>query len=187
MGDRGLRIGNLLFHIGVIFIFFGHLVGLLTPHELYSIFISAEQKQLAAIVAGGIAGVLAIIGLTIIVLRRLLVARVRETGSFSDIAIVLILWVQLSLGLLTIPFSLGHHDATVMLKLTDWAQGIFTFRAGASDFIEGLAWPYQVHIILGLTLFVLFPFTRLVHMLSVPVKYIFRPYQIVRSRFARRS
>lgn len=187
LADKGLRIGNVMFHIGVLFIFGGHLVGLLTPHWVYAPFITAEQKQLVAITAGGIAGIIGFIGLSLLVFRRLLVARIRQTSSFSDIAILLILWVQITLGLLTIPFSLGHHDATLMLNLCDWAQGIFTFRPGASDFIVGVEWPFQLHIILGLTIFLLFPFTRLVHMLSAPVQYVFRPYQIVRSRMARRS
>lgn len=186
LADRGLRIGNILFHIGVLFIFGGHLVGLLTPHWVYAPFITAEQKQMVAIVAGGVAGIIGFAGLTILVFRRLLVARIRQTSSASDIAVLLLLWVQITLGLTTIPFSLGHHDATIMLKLCDWAQSIFTFQPGAADYIKGLAWPYQSHIILGLTMFVLFPFTRLVHMLSVPVKYMWRPYQVVRSRMAKR-
>ncbi|MFP1132025.1 respiratory nitrate reductase subunit gamma [Asticcacaulis sp. W401b] len=186
LADKGLRLGNILFHIGVLFIFGGHLVGLLTPHWVYAPFITAEQKQMVAIAAGGAAGIVGFAGLTILVFRRLFVARIRHTSSAADILILLLLWVQIVLGLTTIPFSLGHHDATIMLRLCDWAQSIFTFQPQAASYIVDLAWPYQVHIILGLTLFVLFPFTRLVHMLSVPVKYIGRPYQIVRSRMAKR-
>ncbi len=186
LGDKGLRIGNVMFHIGVLILFLGHLFGMLTPHAFYEHFISAENKQLAAIIVGGVAGVIAFIGLSILVFRRLFVARVRQTSNPSDIAVILILWVQIVLGMLTIPFSLAHHDATVMLKLTDWAQHIFTFRSGAAQFMVGIDWPFHVHIILGLTIFLIFPFTRLVHMLSAPGKYVFRPYQIVRSRKARR-
>lgn len=186
LADKGLRAGNILFHIGVIFIFFGHLIGLLTPHALYEHFITAEQKQMLAIVAGGIAGTIGFIGLTILAFRRLLVARIRATSSPSDIAVVLIFWVQITLGMITIPFSLSHHDATIMLNLSGWAQHVLTFRSGASDFIVGTDWPFQVHLILGMTILLIFPFTRLVHMLSAPVKYVGRPYQIVRSRGARR-
>lgn len=186
LADKGLRVGNVLFHIGVIFIFFGHLVGLLTPHALYEQFITAEQKQLVAIIAGGIAGTIGFIGLTILVFRRMFVARIRATSSTMDILVVFIFWVQITLGMITIPFSLSHHDATIMLNLSEWAQHVLTFRAGASDFIVGTDWPFQVHLILGMTIFLLFPFTRLVHILSAPLKYIWRPYQVVRSRGARR-
>ena len=186
LADKGLKIGNVMFHSGVIFIFFGHLVGLLTPHAVYEHFITAEQKQLLAIIAGGIAGTIGFIGLTILVFRRMFVARIRATSSKSDIAVVFIFWVQITLGMITIPFSLSHHDAGIMIQLSEWAQHIVTFRSGASEFIKGTDWPFQVHLILGMTIFLIFPFTRLVHILSAPVKYIGRPYQVVRSREARR-
>lgn len=186
LADKGLKWGNVLFHIGVIFIFFGHLVGLLTPHSVYEKFITAEQKQLVAIIAGGIAGTIGFIGLTMLVFRRLFVERIRATSTKSDIAILLILWVQITLGLLTIPASLSHHDATVMVNLSEWAQHILTFRANASDFIVETDFIFHVHLILGMTIFLLFPFTRLVHMLSVPVKYIARPHQVVRSKKGRK-
>ncbi len=186
LADKGLRVGNILFHIGIIIIFFGHLVGLLTPHFIYEYFITAEQKQMLAIIVGGVAGVVGFIGLTILVYRRLFVARIRMTSSISDILVIVIFWVQITLGLLTIPFSLAHHDATIMLNLSEWAQHILTFRSGASNYIVGVDWVFQVHLILGLTIFLLFPFTRLVHMLSIPIKYIGRPYQVVRSRKARK-
>ncbi|MGI9351137.1 MAG: respiratory nitrate reductase subunit gamma, partial [Rhizobiaceae bacterium] len=100
------------------------------------------------------------------------------------VAILLILWVQLALGLITVPYSLQHRDGSVMLQLSEWAQRILTFRTeGTADLISGLAFPYQAHLILGLTIFLLFPFSRLVHMLSVPVRYFWRPgYQVVRQK-----
>lgn len=186
LADKGLRIGNIMFHIGVIFIFFGHLFGLLTPHSVYEHFVTAEQKQLLAIIAGGIAGAIGFVGLTILVCRRLFVARIRATSSRSDILVVVLFWIQITLGMITIPFSLSHHDASLMLQLSNWAQHVVTFRSGAAEFIKGTEWPFQMHLILGQTIFLLFPFTRLVHILSAPVRYVWRPYQIVRSRGARR-
>jgi nitrate reductase gamma subunit len=181
---KQLMWGSVLFHVGVIFLFFGHSVGLLTPHSVYGHFISAETKQLVAIVAGSIAGIICFIGLTMLLHRRLFDARIRVTSMFADVAILIILWVQLVLGLITVPYSLAHEDATVMLQLSEWAQRILTFRPdGTAELVAGLAFPYQAHIILGLTIFLLFPFSRLVHMLSVPIRYFWRPgYQIVRQR-----
>lgn len=186
LADKGLRLGNILFHIGVIFLFFGHLVGLLTPHSVYHHVISAENKQMVAIVMGGLFGTICFIGLTILCVRRLFVARVRVTSAPADVAILVILWVQLVLGLTTIPYSLEHSDGSVMMALSEWCQKIITFRGAHAELIEPLAWPYKAHLILGMTIFLLFPFTRLVHIISAPVRYLWRPYQVVRSRYSRR-
>lgn len=175
--------GSNLFHFGVLFLLLGHTVGLLTPHAIYQHFISAEQKQLLAIVAGSIAGTVCLIGLLLLMHRRFFDARVRRSSTFGDNAILLILAAQLILGLITVPFSLSHGDASVMLRLSAWAQSIVTFQPGAADYVMGLQWPYQVHLVLGLTIFLMFPFTRLVHMLSVPVWFLGRRgWQLVRTR-----
>jgi len=71
-----------------------------------------------------------------------------------------------------------------MVQLAEWAQHIVTFRAGAADYIEGVSWVYKMHIFLGLTLFLIAPFTRLVHVWSIPISYLWRPYQVVRRRQA---
>lgn len=186
LSDKGLAIGNIFFHLGIIFIFMGHFVGLLTPHALYEHFISAEQKQLLAVVAGGIAGVFGFIGLSILLIRRLGNARIRATSSPLDILILFLLWLQMTLGLITIPFSLSHHDATQMLNLSQWAQHILTFRGGAAEFIIDTDLIFKCHLVVGLSILLIFPFTRLVHMLSLPVKYYARPLQIVRARTARK-
>jgi nitrate reductase gamma subunit len=180
---RQLRWGSNLFHIGILFLFFGHSVGLLTPHFVYEPFITAGQKQMVAVVAGGIAGVLCFIGLTLLLHRRIFDDRIRLTSHRTDLFILVILWVQLVLGLITLPFSIGHSDGSVMLVLSDWAQRIVTFRPDAAGLVA-LDWPYKVHLVLGMTIFLLFPFSRLVHVWSGfgTLAYVFRPYQVVRSR-----
>jgi len=176
--------GSVLFHVGVIFIFFGHLVGLLTPIAIFdALGISHGAKQVLAVAAGGIAGVIAIIGATLLIHRRFFDPRVRAASSFSDNMIILILWAQLALGLATIPISATHLDGHEMVKFMTWAQGIFTFRANAADYVMDVHIIFKMHLFLGLTILLLFPFTRLVHMLSAPVRYLWRGgYQIVRSR-----
>jgi nitrate reductase gamma subunit len=178
-----LRWGSNLFHVGILFLFFGHTVGLLTPHFVYEPFITPGQKQMVAITAGGIAGAICFVGLSMLLHRRIFDPRIRLTSHRTDLAILVILWVQLVLGLITLPFSLGHSDGGVMLVLSDWAQRIVTFRPDAAGLVA-LAWPYKVHLVLGMTIFLLFPFSRLVHVWSglASVAYLFRPYQIVRSR-----
>ena len=178
-----LKWGSNLFHAGILFLFFGHSVGLLTPHWVYEPFITPAQKQLLAIIAGGVAGFFCFIGLTLLLHRRIFDPRIRLTSHRTDLMILVILWVQLVLGLVTLPFSLGHTDGSVMLKLSAWAQGIVTLQPNAGH-IAGLDWPYLVHLVLGMTIFLLFPFSRLVHVWSGfgTLAYVLRPYQVVRSR-----
>ena len=180
---RQLFWGSNLFHFGILFLFLGHAVGLLTPTAIYTLFITVEQKQMIAVTAGGIAGVICFIGLTLLLHRRLFDERIRQTSTYMDLSILVILWVQLSLGLITLPFSFAHSDGEVMLRLSHWAQGIITVQPVDAATLQGLAWPYLVHLVLGMTIFLLFPFSRLVHIWSAPVWYLGRKgYQVVRRR-----
>jgi len=181
--SKGMRIGSNLFHIGIILLFFTHLVGLLTPESLYHLVITTEGKQVMAMIGGGILGSICFIGLTMLLYRRMTDKRIRATSKFSDILLLWILYIQLILGITSIFYSAQHMDGSSMVALANWAQHIMTFRSGASDYVLHEPWVFKVHLFLGLSIFVIFPFTRLVHMLSVPVKYIFRSgYQIVRRR-----
>lgn len=181
---RQLIWGSVLFHVGVLFIFAGHFVGLLTPIAIFdALGVSHTAKQLLAVIAGGIAGAMAIVGASLLVHRRLFDARVRTASSTSDTLIIILLWLQLALGLATIPISLNHLDGHEMVKFMNWAQGIFTFDPEAASYVADAAPVFKLHLFLGLTILLIFPFTRLVHMLSAPVRYIWRPgYQVVRKR-----
>jgi nitrate reductase gamma subunit len=179
-----LRWGSNLFHIGILFLFFGHFVGLLTPHFIYEKFITAENKQLIAIYSGGAAGLVCFVGLSLLLHRRLFDPRIRLTSHRTDIALLMILWVQLVLGLITLPYSLSHSDGSVMMALGEWAQRLVTFRPGGAELLVNLDWPYKIHLVLGMTIFLLFPFSRLVHVWSGfgSLAYLIRPYQVVRAR-----
>ncbi|UPH70323.1 respiratory nitrate reductase subunit gamma [Abyssibius alkaniclasticus] len=181
---KQLILGSVLFHIGVLTIFFGHLVGLLSPIVIWDMLgISHTAKQLLAVIVGGVAGVAALVGGILLLHRRLMDPRIRATSNFADIAILVLLLTQLVLGLGTIFVSLQHLDGGEMVRLMTWAQAIFTFQPNAADNIIGIHWLFQLHLVLGLTIFLVFPFTRLVHMLSAPLRYVIRPgFQIVRTR-----
>ncbi len=176
--------GSNLFHVGILVIFAGHCVGLLTPIWLFdALGVSHGFKQGLAIVAGGVAGVACFIGIALLAHRRLFDARVRATSSFGDTAILLLLWVQLTLGLFTIPVSLHHMDGGEMLKFMAWAQGIITLDPSAAALLEDVALVFKLHVFVGLTMVLVFPFTRLVHVWSAPVWYLGRRgYQVVRAR-----
>lgn len=179
-----LKWGSNLFHYSILFLFFGHMVGLFTPHSVYGIFMSASTKQLLAVSAGGVAGALCFVGLSMLLYRRVFDPRIRYTSHTTDIAVLVVLWMQLTLGLLTLPQSLRHADGSAMLILADWAQRIVTLRPVDSSAIAALHWSFQVHIVLGVTIFLLFPFSRLVHVWSgfAAIAFLWRPHQVVRSR-----
>ena len=179
-----LKLGSNLFHVGVLFLFFGHFAGMLTPHFVYEPFITAGQKQVLAMTAGGIAGTLAFIGVTIQLHRRLSEPRIRATSKTSDIVLLVLLWLQLALGLASVPLSAQHLDGSVMMQLAEWAQRIVTFRPGAAELLSGVNWVFRAHIVLGMSIFLIFPFTHLAHVWSGfgTVSYLVRPYQVVRSR-----
>jgi nitrate reductase gamma subunit len=181
---RQLMIGSGLMHVGIIVILVGHIAGLLTPIQVFDfIGISHGAKQIMAMTVGGIAGVLCFVGLLILLHRRLFDPRIRATSSFSDIAVLALLLMQLCLGMLTIPVSMQHLDGHEMVKFMNWAQHIVTFRPGAADFLRDVALVFKLHLTLGMLILLVFPFTRLVHIWSAPVFYVFRrQYQIVRRR-----
>ncbi len=181
---RQLRWGSNLFHVGVLMIFAGHFVGLLTPIWVFdALGVAHSAKQMLAIVAGGVAGVMCLAGIALLSHRRLADPRIRSTSSFSDTAILLILFAQLLLGLCTIVVSLGHLDGHEMVKFMTWAQGVLTLQTDAWKNVADVHIVFKAHLVLGMTIFLLFPFTRLVHVWSAPVWYLGRRgYQIVRSR-----
>lgn len=183
LGGRNFRLASNLFHVGILMLFFGHLAGLLTPTSVYHAFgLESSTKQVLSMVAGGAFGIMCLWGMTILIHRRLTDARVRANSSRMDIFILLLLYVQLLLGLLTIPLSLFHLDGANMVLMATWAQHVVTFRAGAAEFLSGVGFIYKLHIFLGLTIFMVFPFSRLVHIWSAPIWYIGRRYQVVRQR-----
>jgi len=180
--------GSILFHVGLLVIFIGHVVGLMTPIWIFDAFgISHGAKQLLAVVAGGIAGVMALVGGGMLFQRRWTDPRIRRTSSVWDITVLAMLLGQLLLGLSTVVVSLGHLDGHEMVKFMSWVQGIFTFDAAAASYIADVALVFKLHLVLGMSILLITPFTRLVHVVSgvfVPWRYLFlRPgYQIVRSR-----
>jgi nitrate reductase gamma subunit len=181
---RELIWGSNLFHVGILIIFAGHVVGLLTPVAIFdALSISHSFKQLLAMVVGGIAGVACFVGTTMLVHRRLFDARIRRTSSAGDILILLMLYLQLTLGLFTIAVSAQHLDGTEMVKFMSWAQGIATLHPAAAALIVDVSPIFKLHLFLGMTIFLVFPFTRLVHVWSAPIWYLGRTgFQVVRTK-----
>jgi nitrate reductase gamma subunit len=181
---KQLVLGSVLFHVGILVLFFGHAAGLLTPAFVFeAVGISKSFKQGMAIVVGGIAGLVTLVGISLLTHRRLFDPRIRATSSFADTAFLLIIFAQLLLGLATIPLSLGHMDGYEMLKFMTWSQGILTLQPGVSAVVADVHPIFKLHLLLGMTIFLVSPFPRLVHIWSAPVWYLGRRgYQVVRTK-----
>ncbi|MGP9689469.1 respiratory nitrate reductase subunit gamma [Psychrobacter sp. AOP22-C1-C5] len=181
--SKNMRVASNLFHVGIIVVLLGHLFGMLTPHFLYDRFISAGHKQILAVVVGGIAGVFCWFGLVMLMWRRFTDDRISNTSTFSDKLVLVLLFIQLNLGLLSIFTSVKHLDGLTMMNLAGWAQDITILRPWhAAARIEQTGLIYQLHMALGITLVMIFPFTRLIHIISAPIWYFGRRYQIVRQK-----
>lgn len=176
--------GSVLFHLGIIVLFFGHLIGLFTPIWLLdALGISYRLKQWMAVLIGGAAGTAAFVGCSMLLHRRLVDPRIRNNSTYADIGILAILWVQIVVGMGTILLTLEHMDGSKMVQFMTWSQSVMGLQINAWEQVTGVHWLYKFHIFLGMVIVALFPFTRLVHMLSAPIRFLWRPgYQIVRSR-----
>ncbi len=181
---RQMVLGSNLFHMGILVLLAGHFVGLLTPINVFdALGVTHGLKQTAALVVGGIAGVAAYVGCSLLLHRRLFDPRIRRSSSWGDILVLVLIWIQLTLGIATTFWTIQHLDGSEMVHFMGWANGILTFNPAAPDLLRDVALVYKLHIILGLTLFLITPFTRLVHIWSAPIWFLLRPgYQIVRSR-----
>ncbi|WP_428607519.1 respiratory nitrate reductase subunit gamma [Sedimenticola sp.] len=183
LSSKNMRIASNLFHVGILAVFFGHLVGMLTPHSWFlALGISDTTHQYIAIYAGLIFGSLCLIGALMLLLRRLNEPRVRAVSRQRDTFIIGWLLATVALGLSTTVISFehaSHGDAGTMIALTEWVKSVATLSVDPS-LIKDVSFIFKLHMFFGMTVFLLFPFTRLVHVWSVPLSYVSRPYQIVR-------
>ena len=180
-----LRLGSILFHIGIIGLLGGHAVGLLTPVWVWdTLGVTHGAKQLFAMAAGGVMGTLCLVGILLLLARRLGNERLRAATTFKDKIVLLWILGTLLLGLSSIFVSAGHMDGHMMVLLMTWAQHIVTFRGDAAGFVIDAPLVFKLHLFMGMSLFVIFPFTRLVHIWSGfgAVTYLGRAFQLVRPR-----
>ncbi len=183
-----LQKGNIHFHVGIIALFLGHFAGLLTPHSWFlAMGVSDMMHQVVAIGAGAAFGSVCMMGGVILWKRRMYHPKVRANSRFMDLFILNWILVTLAVGLLTIPVSIYHAftgDTSAMISLAEWAQATLTLSGNAS-LLANVGFIYKLHLFLGMTVFFLFPFSRLVHVWSMPLSYMFRPYQIVRTKYVK--
>ncbi len=183
--NRRFNVASNLFHVGILGLVGGHVAGLLVPPSVYHfIGVTDSQHQWMEIIMGGMTGTMTLVGLTMLLLRRITDERIRQTSSVADLLIALLLWITLVIGMATLPFSYETRDSGHYLHaLSGWAQAVVTLQPGAPELLVDVPWTFKAHILLGLTVMLVFPFTRLVHVCSAPIGYMLRRHsQIVRAK-----
>ncbi|AAZ97359.1 nitrate reductase, gamma subunit [Thiobacillus denitrificans ATCC 25259] len=185
LSKKGLRLASNLFHVGIIGLFFGHAAGLLIPHSVFlALGVSDLTHQWIAISAGTVFGTLTLLGAALLWVRRMFTPRVRAASRRVDLHILGWLALTAFIGLSTIPASIHHAnagDASTMIRLADWVQSIVYLQPKPA-LLRDVDLVYKLHVFVGVSVFLFFPFTRLVHIWSAPFGYLGRAYQIVRSK-----
>ncbi len=177
---KWLRRGSLLFHYAIILSFFGHVAGLLTPESVMrALRISVEAHTVLAVGMGMILAPLVVLGLGILLWRRFDNERVRATTTPMDVIVVLLILLNGCTGF----YQAYVAHFPVFTTIGPWLRGLVAFRPDVA-LMEGVPAFMQVHVVSAFTLFALVPFSRLVHIFSVPVTYALRPFQIYRRRYA---
>lgn len=181
LADKKIRLASNMFHIGILFVFFGHLT-LFIPEWLYHMVMTTETKRIIALSMGSFFGIIAIIGMAFLIIRRFNDPRIKANSSIQDYFIIILLLVEALIGLTAVA---GTATAPIekYAALSEWAQAVVTFQPDAGAILASHAIQYKIHIVLGLFIFMIFPYTKLMHILVLPYVYIFRSgYQLVRRR-----
>ncbi|WP_433340174.1 respiratory nitrate reductase subunit gamma [Streptomyces sp. CA-253872] len=181
--SRLLGIASPLFHYGILFVLAGHLLGLFVPASWTdAIGVSEHSYHLLSLFSGTLAGVLALAGIAMLLYRRRFRAPVFRATTANDKTMYLFLTAALVLGMwskLAHSSLSGGYDYRGSIAL--WARSLFTLQPDTGR-MEGVPVLYQVHAVVGMALLAMVPYTRLVHVFSAPVQYVFRPYLVYRSR-----
>ncbi|OXB91635.1 respiratory nitrate reductase subunit gamma [Parageobacillus galactosidasius] len=184
---KQLRLGSLLFHWGILFVFIGHVMGILIPEAVYETMgISEETYHLIALAGGIPAGLAALIGLIILTRRRIAVKRVRVTSSRGDWIALFFLAIVILTGLFSTLLNIDSNGFDYRTTIGPWFRGVLMFRPNPAYMEQVPIW-FQIHIIAALGIFAVWPFTRLVHVFSLPLRYLRRNYVVYRKRMPKQA
>ena len=186
--NKTLKWGSILFHVGILMVFGGHFAGLLVPKWVTEkIGLTEELYHTFAIFGGGFAGIITLIGIMILLFRRTFNKRIRLTSSFTDLLIAFFLFFEIGLGLYnTFGYNLLIGGFDYRDNLAPWLRGLLIFRPDPS-LMEEVPFVFQLHTLTAFAIFGLWPFTRLVHVWSLPLEYFKRSNIIYRSRDAKKT
>lgn len=178
---RALKWGSQLFHWGIIAVFFGHVAGLLIPISVYhALGVPDELYHKGALYGGGVAGIAAAVGVLILLGRRVNVRRVWKNTSVSDLVAILLLTIVILTGMTatSLNASVGFDYRTT---INPWVRGVLAFHPDRT-LMDQVPLPFKIHMFAALSLFAVWPFTRLVHVISLPITYLWRTYVLYRKR-----
>jgi nitrate reductase gamma subunit len=174
---RSLWWGSMLFHVGILAVVGGHISGLLIPKAFFeSIGVNEQMYHMAAVYGGGPAGLVTLAGILILTLRRFGNDRVFAVSSAADLIVVILVLIEVSLGLastITNVLSTGSFDYRETIG--SWFRGLL-FLQPAASFMAAVPLVFKLHVVVGFGIFAIWPFTRLVHVWSMPIEYINRAY-----------
>jgi nitrate reductase gamma subunit len=179
-----LILGSVTFHIGILFVFIGHFLGLLIPIQVYNAQgISSEVYHGFAIVFGGASGLVALFGISVLLYRRIAVECVRMDTDISDYISDGLLLIVILLGLIfTLGYNLANGSYEYRATVGPWIRGIVTLHPDVA-LMAGVPFVLQLHIALAFLLFGISPFTRLIHIYSFPFTYLIRAPLLYRARY----
>lgn len=185
--SRLLRIGSPLFHFGILVVIIGHVVGLVIPKSWTDWFgITEDMYHVAALGLGAVAGFATLVGVGILIYRRRTTGPVFMATTKNDKLMYVVLVAAIVAGLATTVLSVfgPHEDVTYRETVSPWFRSLFIFQPDIAAMSEA-SFAFQLHTLIGMALFILWPFTRLVHAFTAPIHYLFRPYIVYRSRDGR--
>ncbi|KAA6451979.1 respiratory nitrate reductase subunit gamma [Bacillus swezeyi] len=184
---KKLALGSSLFHWGIFFVIGGHVMGILIPESFYqAIGVSEHVYHKVAIGFGLPAGIASLTGLIILAYRRVADKRIRKTSSVSDLVTLAALLFMMITGLAATFLNIDSKGFDYRTTIGPWFRNIFLFKPDASLMASVPLW-FKIHIVMGYVIFIAWPFTRLVHVFSMPLKYLTRSYVIYRKRAPRKS
>lgn len=184
---KELRLGSLLFHWGIIFVFVGHVMGILIPEGVYEAMgISEETYHVIALVGGIPAGMAAVIGLFILLHRRLTVKRIFLTSTRGDFIALFFLAVVVLSGLSSTFLNIDSNGFDYRTTIGPWFRSLFMFQPNP-EYMENVPVWFKIHILAAFGIFAVWPFTRLVHVFSLPLRYLNRSYVVYRKRMPKQA
>lgn len=178
---KQLMIGSALFHLGIIPVFIGHFVGLVIPKSwMNAIGVNEHIYHIGAVYIGGLFGFLTLLGMLILTFRRISIKPVRLLSSAADIIVNLLLLLIIFLGVYaTFVTNAVNPDFDYRSSISVWFRSLFVFQPNAT-YMVGVPLSFKLHVLAAFLIFAFWPFTRLVHVWSLPFNYSRRSYILYR-------
>ncbi|WP_399932937.1 respiratory nitrate reductase subunit gamma [Streptomyces kanamyceticus] len=177
-----LNIASPMFHYGILFVLVGHLAGLFLPESWTDkVGVSEHTYHLFSLYGGTAAGALLVLGILLLLYRRRTNTPVFRATTANDKLMYLVLFAAIVLGMVAKLMHTSGDGYNYRDSIAPWARSLFTLRPDI-DAMTGVPLMYEIHAVVGMVLFALVPFTRLIHMFSAPLQYLFRPYVVYRAR-----